>query len=141
MTITIQFIIPGKPAAWQRARSNGKVRFDSPEQTRNKQTISQIGFDAMAGRPPLTGPLEVTVAAYWPWPKSKSEKKRKMFGAQYFTSRPDADNIGKLLGDALNSIVWADDAYIVNLTVKKRYSLTPQTVVRVETLMEDPENG
>lgn len=129
--------IPGKPAAWQRARSNGKVRFDSPEQSRNKMTIAQIGAEAMRGRPPLEGPLEVTVAAFWPWPKSISEKRRRTYGAHFFASRPDADNTAKLLGDALNNIVWRDDAQIVTLQVTKRYSLTPQTIVRVTVLVGD----
>lgn len=133
----VTIVIPGKPAAWQRARSNGKVRFDSPEQSRNKMTISQIGAAAMEGRPPFEGPLEVTVAAFWPWPKSLSEKKRRTYGAHFFTSRPDADNTAKILGDALNNIVWRDDAQIVTLQITKRYSLTPQTIVRVTRLIED----
>lgn len=133
----VKFVIPGKPAAWQRARSNGKVRFDSPEQSRNKLTIGQIGSHAMAGRPPLEGPLDVSVAAYWQWPKSMSQKKRRAYGSQYFTARPDSDNVMKLLGDALNGIVWRDDAQIVRMTVFKSYGLTPQTVVRVLALTEE----
>lgn len=133
----IMIVIPGKPCAWQRARSNGKVRFDSPEQARNKLTISQIGAEAMRGRPPLTGPLELVVAAFWPYPKSISEKKRRAYGAQFFTSRPDGDNVAKLLGDALNNIVWRDDAQIVTLQVTKRYGVIPQTVIRVIPLTEE----
>jgi len=133
----VTIVIPGKPCAWQRARSNGKVRFDSPEQTRNKLTISQIGAAAMSGRPPFDGPLDVSVSAYWPWPKSVSQKRRKQYGAIYVVSRPDADNVAKLLGDALNNIVWRDDAQIALLTVRKRYGLVPQTVVRVVPLTEE----
>jgi Holliday junction resolvase RusA-like endonuclease len=136
----VTIIIPGKPCAWQRARSNGKVRFDSPEQARNKMTISQIGAAAMRGRPPFEGPLEVTVGAFWPYPKSMSGKKRGVYGSQFFTSRPDADNVAKLLGDALNNIVWRDDAQIVSLTVTKRYAPVPQTVIRVIPLTEN-SNG
>lgn len=132
----ILIIIPGKPCAWQRARSNGKVRFDSPEQARNKMTISQIGAAAMRGRPPLEGPIEVTVGAFWPYPKSMSQKKRSVYGSQFFTSRPDADNVGKLLGDALNNIVWRDDAQICALLITKRYGAVPQTVIRVKSLTE-----
>lgn len=131
----VKLVIPGRPAAWQRARSNGKVRFDSPEQARNKLTIGQIGAMAMQGRPPLEGPLEVTVRAYWPWPKSMSEKKRRAYGSQFFTNRPDSDNIAKLLGDALNGIVWRDDAQIVSLHVSKAYAVTPMTFVLVTPLM------
>jgi Holliday junction resolvase RusA-like endonuclease len=134
----IVIVLPGKPAAWQRARSHGKIRFDSPEQALNKMTIGQIGAAAMKGRPPLDGPIEVMVAAYWPWPKSMSEKKRRVYGAQYYTGRPDGDNVMKLLGDALNNIVWRDDSLIVTHTVSKRYSLRPETVIRIRTLVGDP---
>lgn len=91
----------------------------------------------MAGRPPMEVPLEIVVAAFWPWPKSITEKRRRTYGSQYFVSRPDGDNILKLLGDALNGIVWRDDAQIVSASITKRYGLTPQTVVRVTPLMED----
>jgi len=137
---TITIIIPGKPCAWQRARSNGKARFDSPEQARNKLTIGQIGAAAMAGKQPFECALEVIVSAFWPWPKSMSEKKRRTYGSQYFVSRPDSDNVAKLLGDALNGIVWRDDAQIATLQVTKRYGLVPQTVVKVIPLVES-NNG
>lgn len=135
----ITLIIPGRPAAWQRARSNGKVRFDSADQARNKLTIGQIGSVAMAGRPPLEGAIEISVSAFWQWPKSMSEKKRRVYGSQYFTARPDGDNIVKLLGDALNGIVWRDDAQIVTATISKRYGLIPQTIIRVTPLTEDAQ--
>ena len=132
----ITIIIPGKPAAWQRARSNGKVRFDSPEQARNKMTISQIASLAMNGRAPLEGPLEVIVGAFWPYPKSMSAKKRGVYGSQFHTSRSDADNVMKLIGDALNNIVWRDDSQICTLQITKRYAAVPQTVIKVIPLIE-----
>lgn len=136
----ILLTIPGRPNAWQRARSNGKVRFDSPEQARNKATIEQIGAAAMDGRPPLEGPLEVHVAAFWLYPKSMSKKRRGTYGAHFFTSRPDADNIMKLIGDALNGIIWRDDAQIVTVQVSKRYAITQQTVIRIHPLTEEGED-
>jgi Holliday junction resolvase RusA-like endonuclease len=131
----IDFKIPGKPCAWQRARSNGKVRFDSPEQTRNKLTVATIGSNAMQGQPPLEGPLYVNIVATWPWPKSMSLKKRAAHHG-YYTARPDADNIAKLLGDALNNIVWRDDSQIIFLNVSKVYGDVPHTYVHVERMEE-----
>lgn len=133
----VLFVIPGKPNAWQRARSNGRVRFDSPEQAKNKSTIEQIGAAAMAGRPPLEGPLEVHIAAFWLYPKSMSKKRRSTYGSHFYTARPDADNIAKLIGDALNGIVWRDDSQIVTIQITKRYAITAQTVIRVQPLTEE----
>lgn len=136
----VLFEIPGKPNAWQRARSNGKVRFDSPEQTRNKALIAQIGAAAMQGRQPLEGPLEVHVAAFWLYPKSMSKKVRGTYGSHFHTSRPDSDNLGKLIGDALNGIVWRDDSQIVTLQVTKRYAIFAKTVVRVHPLTDEADD-
>jgi len=132
--MSITFTIPGKPCAWQRARSNGKVRFDSPQQARNKNNIAAVAFEAMAGRPPLEEALKVEIEAFFSWPKSVSAKKRAMPRAALCPSLKDADNIAKLIGDALNCIVWADDRQIVDLSVSKRYDETPRTVVTVEVL-------
>lgn len=129
--------IPGKPCAWQRARSNGRIRFDSPEQVRNKASIAQLGANKMKGRPPFEGPLEVHVAAFWLYPKSMSKKRRSTYGSHFFTARPDGDNVIKLIGDALNGIVWRDDSQIVTLMVSKRYAITAQTVIRVHPLTEE----
>tara|TARA_R110000868_G_scaffold127382_1_gene334928 strand:- start:4 stop:402 length:399 start_codon:yes stop_codon:yes gene_type:complete len=132
--MTITFTIPGKPCAWQRARSNGKIRFDSPEQTRNKSNIASIAFEAMRGRPPLEGALSVEVIATWPWPKSMSKKKREV--TPWVTGRPDADNVMKLIGDAINNIVWRDDSQIVYLFVTKKYGEVPSTFICVWELEE-----
>ena len=132
--MSINITIPGKPCAWQRARSNGKVRFDSPEQTRNKTTIASIGYEAMGGEPPLEAALHVDVTAIWPWPKSLSARKREAHHG-YVTSRPDGDNVIKLIGDALNNIVWRDDSQIVVHSVSKLYGDTPKTVIRVSEVL------
>jgi len=63
----------------------------------------------------LDEPLDVVVIAYTEKPKSKSKK------VLYPTGKPDWDNIGKLVCDALNGILWRDDAVIVNGRCSKRY--------------------
>ena len=42
-------------------------------------------------------------------------------GAQWITKRPDADNLAKILADAMNKIVYVDDAQVASLIVQKRY--------------------
>ena len=53
----------------------------------------------------------------------------------YVTSRPDGDNVIKLIGDALNNIVWRDDSQIVVHSVSKLYGDTPKTVIRVSEVL------
>ena len=49
------------------------------------------------------------------------------------TTKPDADNVAKLL-DALNKIVWADDAQIVALHIFKHYSDRPRIEISITPL-------
>lgn len=104
------------------------------------RSVSFSAFDAMGGAAPLTGPLRLTVNAVWPWPKSMTEKKRRVAGAHWRTSRPDADNIAKLVGDAMNGVVYADDAQIVSQTVTKQYGLSGATYVLVEEIADGEGN-
>ena len=43
------------------------------------------------------------------------------------TVKPDWDNIGKLVADALNGIAYDDDKCIVDAQVRKFYSDQPRT--------------
>ena len=45
--------------------------------------------------------------------------------------KPDFDNIAKLVGDALNGLVWTDDKLIVEARVRKIYGLQPKIVLTV----------
>lgn len=60
-------------------------------------------------------PLAVSVHAYRPLPKRAPKRLER----QAWTTKPDADNIGKAVLDALNGVAWADDAQVVRLAVVK----------------------
>ena len=47
------------------------------------------------------------------------------------TRKPDFDNIGKIICDALNGIAYRDDAQIVDALVRKFYSDTPRVIVEI----------
>jgi Holliday junction resolvase RusA-like endonuclease len=83
----------------------------------------------MAGRAPFSGPLFLSVVATFPIAKSWSAKKKA--SARYHTSRPDADNILKAIGDGLNGVVWGDDAQIARASIEKRYGATPGVLVEI----------
>lgn len=91
---------------------------------------------AMQGREPLSGPIDLRIAAYMPVPASWSGRKRSLAldGGLMPTGKPDVDNIGKLVADGLNHIVMRDDAQVVSLAIWKRYSAEPRVVVEVRSL-------
>ncbi len=68
-------------------------------------------------------------------PASWSKRKRldAIEGRLRPTTKPDWDNIAKVI-DALNHVVWADDASVVDGLVRKFYSETPELVVQVTAL-------
>jgi Holliday junction resolvase RusA-like endonuclease len=80
----------------------------------------------------LDGALEALVVAAFPIPKSFSKTKRldAISGALRPTTKPDCDNIIKML-DALNGVVFADDKQIVEASILKIYSDKPELTVRI----------
>ena len=55
-------------------------------------------------------------------------------GKERPTRKPDFDNIGKIICDALNGIAYRDDAQIVDALVRKFYSDTPRVIVEISDI-------
>lgn len=72
----------------------------------------------------MEGALELSVNYYRPYPQSFSLKKKRAALAGHVRpiTRPDLDNYTKVLCDALNDIVYKDDAQIVDMNLSKRYA-------------------
>jgi Holliday junction resolvase RusA-like endonuclease len=45
--------------------------------------------------------------------------------------KPDLDNVVKAVLDALNGVVYLDDAQVVNLVATKRYATEPRVEVYI----------
>lgn len=150
MTETIEIRMDGAPVAKGRHRHRlstktnifgNKVPFirTHPDvKTENFET--QLGWAAravMKDRPLLTGPLLMTTFSFLPIPQSWSAKKRAaaIRGEIYPTIRPDYDNLSKAISDALNKVVWQDDAQVVTATIHKRYSERPRTEISISPLI------
>lgn len=132
--VTVEFTIPGDVVPWARAGSHGKIRFTPKKQSDYMAAVKLIGSAAMKGKPPLEGPIMLDLTATYPWPASMSQKKRTNPAAQWRTGRPDLDNIGKLIGDALNRIAWVDDSQIACSMLRKVYGEQPGLLVKFEEI-------
>lgn len=105
----------------------------TPKETRTyEHALAMAGRVAMRSRAPLECPLDVTVTAIMPVPRSWTAKKRDaaLAGTVWPTSTPDCDNLAKMI-DGLNGIVWVDDKQIVRLSVIKQYGEAPRLEVKV----------
>lgn len=62
---------------------------------------------------PMSGAVEMRLTFYLPRPKTVKRR--------YPTVKPDIDKLARAVQDALNGIVYRDDAQVVSLSVHKRY--------------------
>lgn len=144
----IEIIIPGEPTPKGRPRiginrGTGRAVAFTPAKTVNAEaTIAFFASQAMAGRAPFDGPISMEVTAYRakgmpgkasakPGTKSRTDFDRAEAGFICPTSKPDADNYLKTAQDALNGVVFADDAQVIDAIVRKRYSARPRLVIVV----------
>lgn len=132
----IEITIPGTPQGKGRARSarlpNGKTIHYTPEKTRTYEgIIASLAMEAMGGKPPLEGPVGLTLVIKMPIPQSWPAWKREMAIAQRIapTTKPDADNVEKAVKDGLNGIAWRDDCQVVSVVKDKIYGVVPGVVV------------
>lgn len=131
---TIVFVIPGVARGKQRPRATRTGRVYTPKQTVNQEAyIKMLAATAMRGLAPLVGPLEATFSISVAIPKSFTRQQRKLIedGSLWPTSKPDIDNVVKLLCDAMNGVVYGDDKQIVDLFVSKAYAEAGSTTVMV----------
>lgn len=79
--------------------------------------------------------VKMTILACFAIPKSFSKKKQKeaLEGTIRPLTKPDADNIAKIICDALNDIAYKDDTQIIELTITKQYASEPKVKI---TLVE-----
>lgn len=132
--ITIR--LSGEPKGKGRPRF-GNGRTFTPAATRAYEAaLRYAAQEVMGERAPLDGALRVIIVANMPIPKSmsKRDRARAVAGELVPAKKPDWDNFAKVT-DALNEVVWRDDAQIVEGTVRKRYSETPSLVVFVDPLV------
>ena len=140
--MSVTFTVPGQPVAKGRpkfARQAGFVRAYTPEKTVAYETLVKLAAgEAMAGDPPMQGPLSLMLRLYLAIPKSTTKRDRAAIVAGYFlpTKKPDIDNVLKAVTDAMNGIVYEDDAQLVTVMVVKQYSDTPRAEVGVMRAVE-----
>ena len=126
--------IPGEPCAKARPRVTRAGITYTPAKTVNYETLVKELF--CVGYPdhrPVDIPVRMLLRAYFSIPKSWSKKKQweAQLGTIRPTKRPDWDNVGKLISDALNGLAYKDDAQIVEATTAKWYSDRPRLEIEI----------
>ncbi len=136
----VDITIPGAPTAKGRARATRTGRMFTPSKTRDAESTlagrALVELASVRDLLPLTGPLRMDVTFTLPVAASWSKKDRAaaLTGTCHPTKKPDVDNLVKLTSDALNGVVWVDDAQLVQVMATKRYGSVPSTRIIVDVV-------
>lgn len=136
---TVEFSVEGKPLAKQRPKATKRGRFIqiyTPRKTREYEEKIKQSYLNNIGNIKLEGALESFVTCVFPIPKSTSKaNKRKMInGDMYHTKKPDCDNMGKVVFDALNNIAYNDDSAICRTHIDKIYGEEPRIDIKISEI-------
>lgn len=132
-----KLIIPGEPVAKARPRFNTKTGVAyTPKRTRSFETIvREVAYNKIVDV--LTGPVRMEIVFCFPRPKNKIWKTKPM-PREWKLTRPDWDNLGKSVCDALNGIAYIDDSQIVDIRIRK-YICAGDEKPHTEIVIEEVE--
>jgi Holliday junction resolvase RusA-like endonuclease len=136
--ITVSLL--GEPVAFARMRIAARTGAHFvPAPQRNAMAALRIeAANTMLhmGAAVLDEPVSVELLAELPIPASWSKKRRNLAILGYIrpATRPDIDNIFKLMADAFNGVIWRDDVLVVDVHMRKIYGLQPKLVVTVKPM-------
>lgn len=130
------FAVPGEPTGKGRprvVRQGAFTRAYTPEKTAMYENLVKLEYQR-AGGEMMEGQLRMTITAHYGLPKSVSKVKRERMlkGEIRPIKKPDADNVCKVICDALNGIAYHDDSQIVHLSISKWYDDEPSVVVEID---------
>ena len=134
----INFTVPGKPHGKDRPRFRKIGNYVSTYNTKQtkeyeklvklsalEQCKSQFDKD-------YTGTIKMSIKAYFKPNKSISKKKYNLLIGKSFLSKPDVDNIAKIIFDSLNGVAYKDDKQIAMLKIEKCYAEEEKVEVEIE---------
>lgn len=128
--------IEGKIVGKERPRVNlYEGRVYTPNKTKDYENyireyfcIKYPKFNQILGR------VSIEIIAYKQIPRNTSKANTQMMldGKISPTVKPDIDNIGKVVLDALNKFAFKDDNQVCKFTIQKKYSLVEKIYIKVE---------
>lgn len=136
-----------EPQQQERPRATGRGRFirvyDPPKTAKFKQKMAKLAMVEMQGKDKFDSAISVTIRFFRKVQKSISKKEhaRRTQGHVRPIVKPDLDNYIKSTLDALNGVIWTDDATIVELNTSKWYADDPRIEIEVKELENDEERN
>ena len=135
MKIQLKFDI--KPMAKQSFRTtrSGQKYLD-PSVIKYRKAIRNMAITQMRNQKAekIEGAVNMNIVYAFRRPQSLSKKERsEIDGGKTVpkTTKPDIDNLTKAILDALNGIVWKDDAQVTQINVQKIWSAKDQIEIEI----------
>lgn len=141
----MKFAIIGKPQGKQRARVStfgGYAKAYTPQETVAYENRIMYAFkQAVDGKPSpyWEMPVIVQIRAFYGIPKSFSKRKKEeavncILRPQ---TKPDIDNVVKVVCDALNSVAYKDDTQVIKVVAEKYYADEPRVEVEIDEFVKE----
>lgn len=130
--MTIEFFMPMKkvPTATHQTKQvmmvKGKPVFYEPDDLKAARAKLTAHLGQHVPEKKYTGPVRLTTK--WLFPMTKTSK-----NGQYKHTRPDTDNLQKLLKDCMSDCgYWKDDALVVSEITEKFWAELPGIYIKIE---------
>jgi len=133
MANPIVYVLMGDPIPLARCRISRRT-YRMYDTQKELKLVSQITLknqhNQYGSRPLYKGPLKVESFFYFHIPKTKKDT----HPLDYKTSKPDVDNLVKLILDMANGILFKDDSQVVEMICHKLYDINPRTEFIIEEI-------
>ena len=121
------FMVKGKPQGKARARTTRNGTY-TPRKTVEYEKQVRAAYPGTW----YDGAVRLKVLAFFKPPKSASKKKQAAMLGQYYTHKPDGDNVLKIVKDALNGVAYHDDAQVADEQCCRFYGTEDAIVVMLQ---------
>lgn len=106
---------------------NGKPVFYEPAELKNARAKLRANLASQKPLSPYDRPVELVTT--WCFPRGKHRD------GEYRTTKPDTDNLQKLLKDCMTEVgFWKDDCLVCREIVEKFWAEIPGIYIRIEEL-------
>lgn len=145
----MRFTINVEPVGQRRARS-GKGFVYKDKLQRSREAVLAAALFPHRPETPLTGPVKLTVRAYFKPPKNRPPDKRGGLSPREWraaawaghiphTSTPDLDNLFKHLKDVMTQLqFWTDDALVCAYGRSGKWYGEPRWEIEIEPVAFSP---
>lgn len=136
----LTFTVPGDAVPSRRRFTRAGISYETPETKAYRSDVRAAAIEAIKALPhgeqvcyPLAGAIRLDWVAVRCCPKSLGKRKTSLAVEGHIlpTTRPDLDNIDKVVKDALTGVVWVDDAQVAIEHISKQYGTRPKLIVSV----------